>query len=465
MSLMASQQGRLLIARPVVGAGIAPPVAKGIFMKFFVAVIAIVVLGVTGLCRAEDQRKSEASFAEQVDADKPSAVTSQSEHVGAPSRVLKAVLYEVSREHMIQKRFAGSVVWHTDQVDSADEPLPKLVIRADVEIPDIQLTVKLVVAHNDDRSFRASHTIEIAVTLPPDFAHGRVINIPRILMKEGETTPGNPLNSVAVMIRPRLFQIGLSNVDTDRQRNIELIKELPWIDLPIIYSDGSWAILGIEKAPLGDRALAVLESPPVEPLPRRVPTDYVPSLSRLFPTQPRLSIRLPPRPSWVWAPLEWWAVAPGLQSGAWTWQPGWQPVLRETIRLASTTAAASMPGAMLPSWVQDTSRSVMPESVPLWPRGRAPDFHIPTGRSRFADAKKIEPPSQFVRWTDRLETVLADDHEVDRRCRAVGTKPQRGLIRGCAHRVAGRCFIIRIDDPGIARHELAHCNGWQHPLL
>src|SRR5215471_13273947 len=386
MSLMASQQGRLLIARPVVGAGIAPPVAKGIFMKFFVAVIAIVVLGVTGLCRAEDQRKSEASFAEQVDADKPSAVTSRSEHVGAPSRVLKAVLYEVSREHMIQKRFAGSVVWHTDQVDSADEPLPKLVIRADVEIPDIQLTVKLVVAHNDDRSFRASHTIEIAVTLPPDFAHGRVINIPHILMKEGETTPGNPLNSVAVMIRPRLFQIGLSNVDTDRQRNIELIKELPWIDLPIIYSDGSWAILGIEKAPLGDRALAVLESPPVEPLPRRVPASepapptvpitrilpwpqgvkvpefpqlpplgppqprYWPNVDRQRPEVPKIGTALrpwpvPPRPSWVWAPLEWWAVAPGLPSGSWTWQAGWQPVLRETIRLASTTVAASMPGA------------------------------------------------------------------------------------------------------------------------
>jgi hypothetical protein len=314
-------------------------------MKFFVAVIAIGLLGVTGLCRADDQRKSKASSVEQVDADKPSAVTSQSEDVGAPSRVLKAVLHEMSREHTMQKRFAGSVVWHTDQVVSTDEPLPKLVIRADVEIPALQLTAKLVVAHNDDRSFRASHTIDIVVTLPPDFVHGGVINIPRILMKESETTPGIPLNSVAVMVARGLFQIGLSNIGTDRQRNIELIKEMSWIDLPIIYSDGSWAFLGLEKAPLPDRALAVLESPPVEPLPRRVPT------------QPRLNIRLPPRPSWVWAPLEWWAVAPGLPSGAWTWQPGWQHVLRETIRLASTTSAASMPGARLPSWVQDTSRS------------------------------------------------------------------------------------------------------------
>ena len=443
-------------------------------MKSFVAVIAAAVLGMTGLCRAHDQRNFEALYVEQVGADRSSAVTLQSEDAGAPSRALKAVLYEVSREHTIQKQFAGSVVWHTDQVVSTDEALPKLVIRADVEIPDLQVTVKLIVARNDDRSFRASHTVEIMVTLPPDFVHGGVINIPRILMKQGETTPGIPLNSVAVKITPRLFQIGLSNIDADRQRNIELIKELSWIDLPIVYSDGSWAILGIEKAPLGDRALAVLESPAVEPLPRRAPANHLPELkpgpvaapdpplSLLFPTRPRLNIKLPPRPSWVWSPLEWWAVAPGLPSGSWTWQPGWQPVLRETIRLASTTVTASMPGARLPSWVQDTSRSVMPESVPPWLRVRAPDFRVPTGQSRFAGEKDLEPPARFVRWSDRLETVLLDGREVNRRCQAVGTKPPSPgkVIRGCAHRVAGRCLIIRIDDPGVARHELAHCNGW-----
>src|SRR6266849_1585345 len=446
-------------------------------MKSFVAVIAVAVLGVTGLCHADDQRNFEALSVEQVGADQPSAVTPQSKDVGAPSRALKAVLYEVSREHTIQKRFAGSVVWHTDRVVSTDEPLPKLVIRADVEIPDLQVTVKLFVAHNDDRSFRASHTVEIVVTLPPDFVHGGVINIPRIVMKQGETTPGIPLNSVSVKITPRLFQIGLSNIGADRQRNIELIKELSLIDLPIVYSDGSWAILGIGRGDLDDRALAVLESPAVEPLPRRVPTNYLPelkpwpvaapdpSLSLLFPTRPRLNIKLPPRPSWVWSPLEWWAVAPGLPSGSWTWQPGWQPVLRETIRLASTTLAASMPGARLPSWVQDTSRSVIPESVPPWPRVRAPDFHIPMGASRFAGEKNLKPPAQFVRWVDRIETVLPIG-EVNRRCQAIGAKhpPPGKFLRGCAHGTAGRCFIIRINDPGIAVHELAHCNGWQHPL-
>jgi hypothetical protein len=35
-------------------------------------------------------------------------------------------------------------------------------------------------------------------------------------------------------------------------------------------------------------------------------------------------------------------------------------------------------------------------------------------------------------------------------------------IYGCSYTVAGRCLIIRVDDPGVAPHELAHCNGSKH---
>jgi len=282
------------------------------------------------------------------------------------------------------------------------------------------------------------------------------------------------------MIRPRLFQIGLSNIGTDRQRNIELIKELSWIDLPIIYSDGSWAILGIEKAPLGDRALAVLESPAVEPLPR-VPTNPTstgsgtnflpefkprpvaapdPLLSRLFP-------KVPPRPSWAWPPSAWLSGVwmPGSLTTSWMWQPGPPSEAPETIRIASMSIGSPMmPWAKPPPWLLDISgTTVMAISMPPWPPLPPPDFRIPPGRSRFADQKNLEPPARFVRWADRLETVLPAG-EVVRRCQATGAKPPPPgkIIRGCAHGAAGRCFVIRVDDPGVARHELAHCNGWHH---
>jgi hypothetical protein len=210
------------------------------------------------------------------------------------------------------------------------------------------------------------------VTLPPDFVHGRVINIPRILMKHGEATPGIPLNNVAVKITPGLFQIGFSNIGTDRQRNIELIKELSWIDLQILYSDGNWAILGLEKAPLADRALAMLEAPAVEPLPR-VPTNPTFNEGRA-----NFSAEFKPRP--VAAPEDhtfrgcFQRCRRGRRGCGRRWcrgpccrivdlAAGCQPVVRETIRLASTTLAASTPGVKLPSWGLDASRSVIPESV------------------------------------------------------------------------------------------------------
>jgi hypothetical protein len=36
---------------------------------------------------------------------------------------------------------------------------------------------------------------------------------------------------------------------------------------------------------------------------------------------------------------------------------------------------------------------------------------------------------------------------------------------GCAGVVKGKCYLFRIDNPDVRRHELAHSNGWpkDHP--
>ena len=45
-------------------------------------------------------------------------------------------------------------------------------------------------------------------------------------------------------------------VDSDVQRNMQLLKERPWFDIPIVYTNGGRAILAIEKGAPGDRAFA-----------------------------------------------------------------------------------------------------------------------------------------------------------------------------------------------------------------
>jgi hypothetical protein len=52
------------------------------------------------------------------------------------------------------------------------------------------------------------------------------------------------------------FLIGLSAVDTDVQRNVQLLKDRSWFDIPIVYSHGGRAILAMEKGLPGDRAFA-----------------------------------------------------------------------------------------------------------------------------------------------------------------------------------------------------------------
>ena len=58
----------------------------------------------------------------------------------------------------------------------------------------------------------------------------------------------------AAKVTSGYFLIGLSAVEGDMQRNIQLLKERGWFDIPIVYNNGRRAILAIEKGTPGDRA-------------------------------------------------------------------------------------------------------------------------------------------------------------------------------------------------------------------
>lgn len=53
-----------------------------------------------------------------------------------------------------------------------------------------------------------------------------------------------------------MFLIGLSNVEADRQRNLLLLRDRPWFDIPFVDSTQHRAILALEKGPSGEPAFA-----------------------------------------------------------------------------------------------------------------------------------------------------------------------------------------------------------------
>jgi hypothetical protein len=158
----------------------------------------------------------------------------------------QVVLYREGREGLTNPKIVGSAAWRIEQG----------IVRADIEIPEQKISARLSLRRNDGGQRSASHVVEITFALPPDFPHGSISNIPGILMVEGAAPRGMPLNAVSVEVAANSFRIDLSSIAPDMQRNVHLLKDSAWFDIPVAYGDGKRVIISIEKGTSGERVFA-----------------------------------------------------------------------------------------------------------------------------------------------------------------------------------------------------------------
>jgi hypothetical protein len=177
-----------------------------------------------------------------------------SPQASGPPVAQRVVLYEEEPDDPAGKRFVGTVLWRTEMRPASPGRPPELAVRGDVEVPERKMSVTLSFRRNTDASLPASHTVEIVFTLPPDTPSGGVQKVPGVLMKQAEQTRGVPLAGLAVPVTPGYFLIGLSSLESDMQRNVQLLKERSWFDIPIIYNNNRRAILALEKGTPGEQA-------------------------------------------------------------------------------------------------------------------------------------------------------------------------------------------------------------------
>ncbi len=178
----------------------------------------------------------------------------QSATAPAAAVAQKVVLYDEDPTDPQGKRYVGSAVWRTETVSPGAGLAPELAIRADVEIPERRMRMTWSLRRNTDKALPASHTIEVMFTLPADFSEGGISNVPGMLMKQNEQARGVPLAGLSVKVTNNYFLIGLSSIQVDKDRNVQLLKERDWFDIPIVYTSGKRAILAIEKGVPGTRA-------------------------------------------------------------------------------------------------------------------------------------------------------------------------------------------------------------------
>lgn len=195
------------------------------------------------------------------DASTPLSKPKIPDRVGQPSSTdqvapvaQRVVLYDEDPSDPKGKQYVGSVIWRTEPIKASGNQKADIAVRADIEIPDRKFKMTMSFRRNTDTSLPASHTAELTFILPQDFTGGGVGNVPGILMKSNEQARGTPLSALAVKVTDGFFLVGLSNVDSERGRNLQLLKERSWFDIPLVYVNQRRAIIAIEKGAPGERA-------------------------------------------------------------------------------------------------------------------------------------------------------------------------------------------------------------------
>jgi hypothetical protein len=172
----------------------------------------------------------------------------------ASESLQRAVLYDEDPSDAKGRKYDGSVLWRTVPI-KVDGQTDEFAVTADIEIPWRKLKMTLSLRRNTDKSLPASHIAELKFVLPADFIGGGIRSVPGMLTKWSELGRGTPLAGVAVKVTDSFFMIGLSDVPADRAKNLELLLDRAWFDIPLVYSNGRRAIIAIEKGTSGSDAL------------------------------------------------------------------------------------------------------------------------------------------------------------------------------------------------------------------
>lgn len=233
-------------------------IAVGIVL---ILVGAAILWGKSAMTTVSGLFKSSPAVEAPKDASAPASKPKIPDRVGQPSSsdqvapvAQRVVLYDEDPSDPKGKQYVGTVIWRTEQIKASGNQKADIAVRADVEIPDRKFKMTMSFRRNTDTSLPASHTAELTFVLPQDFAGGGVSNVPGILMKSNEQARGAPLAGQSVKVTDGFFLVALSNTDTDRARNMPLLKERSWFDIPLVYANQRRAIIAIEKGAPGERA-------------------------------------------------------------------------------------------------------------------------------------------------------------------------------------------------------------------
>jgi hypothetical protein len=196
---------------------------------------------------------AEAKLAERAPGSAPAGGPAARPDVAVAQR---AILYEENQaDPQSPKAVAGRALWRLDNLNVGQGQPLETVVRASVDVQGAGLSLALVLRRNMDPTLPASHTIELTFTTASADPTRVVRDIGLLQLKNEEAVRGTPLAGLPVPVKDNVFLIGLSNLQGDTERNVDLLRTRNWIDLPIRFASGQRAILSFEKGISGEQVV------------------------------------------------------------------------------------------------------------------------------------------------------------------------------------------------------------------
>jgi hypothetical protein len=168
----------------------------------------------------------------------------------------RAILYTETPDNPQQPTAAsGRAVWRLDSEGIGQGRPVETIIRATVEIAGAGLSLDFTIRRNTDPAFPASHIIGMRFTSTGDPATQgiREVGVPQFKTDENER--GAPLSAINSALGDNLFVAALSNVPVEVERNLELMGNRNWIDVPVRFASGRRGIITFEKGISGSQVL------------------------------------------------------------------------------------------------------------------------------------------------------------------------------------------------------------------
>jgi hypothetical protein len=149
----------------------------------------------------------------------------------------------------------GKVVWRTRTEANGPSGQSDTVVALDVEIPEPHLALAISLSRVTDAGAGMSHLLEIRFARPEELPFGGIARITNIAMKGTQTDAGESLVGSSINIAPGQFMFGLLGVPDVVQQNVQRLRMQNWLDLLLLFGNGTAYTLSIEKGAGGQRAI------------------------------------------------------------------------------------------------------------------------------------------------------------------------------------------------------------------